>query len=238
MAVRKAGRLAASVAVVALFGAVVTGCNSDDDGGSGSGSGKVKESPTAAATDLSKVPAEVKGGVITVGDPKAKHTVKVYEDPRCPYCKKFEEGGAQALVEPLTAGDVKVQYTIASFLDKNLGGHGSVNAANALRASVDAGKFPQFHAAVFAQQPEESEDGFTSAFLLKIADKVELRDPAFKKAVLNGTHKKWVGTAMKAFEDDGITGTPTVVIDGKKVTDSDALYTEAGFAGELKKAGI
>ena len=241
MAVRKAGRVVASVAAVALLGAVVTACNDDD---SDSGGTKVKESPTtsaskAPAADLAKVPAAVSGGVITVGDPKAKHTVKVYEDPRCPFCKKFEEGGARALVRPVAAGDVKVEYTIASFLDGNLGGSGSVNAANALRAAVDAGKFPQFHAALFAHQPEESEDGFTPAFLLKIADKVGLRDAAFKKAVTNGTHKKWVGTAMRAFEADGITGTPTVVIDGEKVSsEGDALYDEAGFAEELKKAGV
>ncbi|MFD0415682.1 DsbA family protein [Streptomyces sp. NPDC127108] len=193
--------------------------------------------PPVSVERLAKVPTAVKGGVITVGKPGAEHTVKVYEDARCPFCKKFEEGGAQALVGPLAAGDVKVEYTIASFLDRNLGGSGSVNAANALRAAVEAGKFPQFHSALFANQPEESEDAFTPAFLLKIADKVGLRDAAFQKAVTNGTYKSWVGTAMDAFTDDGVTGTPTVVVDGEKAA-SEALYTEAGFRKVLKDAGI
>ncbi|MBM7170070.1 thioredoxin domain-containing protein [Streptomyces sp. G44] len=197
------------------------------------------KAPPAASERLAKVPASVKGGVITVGDPKAGHTVKVYEDSRCPFCKKFEEGGAQALVQPVADGKVRIEYTIASFLDKNLGGSGSVNAANALRASVEAGRFPQFHAAVFANQPdEESDDAYTPAFLLKIAGKVDgLRGAAFDKAVTNGTYEKWVGEAMTAFTDDGIQGTPTVLIDGKKAA-GNSLYEQGAFAEELRAAGI
>ncbi|WJV47891.1 DsbA family protein [Streptomyces flavofungini] len=284
-AVRKAGRVAASVTAVALLGVAVTACDDSDDGGPDwMGAGKKSPSASASASGsesagssggssdgpsggpsegasggpsssssqetvpeakvppvsverLAKVPTAVKGGVITVGKPGAEHTVKVYEDPRCPFCKKFEEGGAQALVGPLAVGDVKVEYTIASFLDRNLGGSGSVNAANALRAAVEAGKFPQFHSALFVNQPEESEDAFTPAFLLKIAEKVGLRDAAFRNAVTNSTYKSWVGTAMKAFQEDGITGTPTVVVDGEKVA-GEALYSEKDFRKVLKDAGI
>ncbi|MFI1678859.1 DsbA family protein [Streptomyces sp. NPDC020607] len=257
MAVHKAGRKAARVAAaVALISVAASACGPGDDDAKGGGRVSEKpaasssdkspdagapeaEAPSAASAQLADVPASVKGGVITVGDPKAKHTVKIYEDPRCPFCKKFEDGGAQALVKPVTDGKVKVEYTIASFLDNNLGGSGSVNAANALRASVEAGKFPQFHAAVFANQAaDESDDAYTPAFLLKIADKVEgLRGGAFDKAVTNGTYKKWVGEAMEAFSADGVKGTPTVFIDGKK-TDSGALYEQAAFAKELKAKGI
>ncbi|MGW7071421.1 DsbA family protein [Streptomyces sp. NPDC054855] len=249
MAVRKAGRIVAAVAATALVAGGAAACGPEDLTGGGddkasasesasTGGPEVKEPP--AGTDaLAGTPATVKGGVITVGDPKAGHTVKLYEDARCPICKKFEETGAQALVKPVAEGKVKVEYTLASFLDKNLGGSGSVNAANALRASVEAGKFPQFHAAVFANQPErETEDAFTPAFLLKIADSVDgLRGAAFDKAVKKGTYKGWVGEAMQAFTDDGMQGTPTVVIDGKKA-ESNSLFDQDAFAQELKASGI
>ncbi|MFE6163846.1 DsbA family protein [Streptomyces sp. NPDC056486] len=255
MAVRKAGRIVAAVAATALLAGGAAACGPDDltGGGddkpsdsasasaadSGSAGGAEAKEPPAGTDALAKTPATVKGGVITVGDPKAGHTVKLYEDARCPICKKFEDSGAQALVKPVAEGKVKVEYTLASFLDNNLGGSGSVNAANALRASVDAGKFPQFHAAVFANQAaEETEDAYTPAFLLKIADKVEgLRGAEFDKAVQKGTYKKWVGEAMQAFTDDGMQGTPTVVIDGKKA-DSQSLFDQDTFAKELKASGI
>lgn len=247
MAVRKAGRIVAAVAATALVAGGAAACGPEDITGGGSDKGSASEpaggpeakEPPAGTDALAKAPASVKGGVITVGDPKAAHTVKLYEDARCPICKKFEESGAQALVEPVAEGKVKVEYTLASFLDKNLGGSGSVNAANAMRASVEAGKFPQFHAAVFANQPEsETEDAYTPAFLLKIADKVDgLRGAEFDKAVQKGTYKKWVGEAMQAFSDDGMQGTPTVVIDGKKA-ESDSLFDQDAFAKELKASGI
>lgn len=250
-AVRKAGRIVAAVAATALVAGGAAACGPEDltgggddkasapASGSASAGGPEAKQPPAGTDALAKTPATVKGGVITVGDPKAGHTVKLYEDARCPICKKFEETGAQALVEPVAEGKVKVEYTLASFLDKNLGGSGSVNAANALRASVEAGKFPQYHAAVFANQPEhETEDAYTPAFLLKIADQVDgLRGAEFDKAVQKGTYKKWVGEAMQAFTDDGMQGTPTVVIDGKKAA-SDSLFDQDAFAKELKAAGI
>ncbi|MEV8020791.1 thioredoxin domain-containing protein [Streptomyces sp. NPDC086554] len=249
MAVRKAGRIAAAVAAAALVAGGAAACGPEDLTGGGGDKGSASESTSAAGPEakeppagtdaLAKAPATVKGGVITVGDPAAAHVVKLYEDPRCPICKKFEETGARALVKPVAEGRVKVEYTLASFLDKNLGGHGSVNAANALRASVEAGKFPQFHAAVFANQPEsETEDAYTAAFLLKIADKVGgLRGAEFDKSVKNVTYKKWVGEAMQAFTDDGMQGTPTVVIDGEKV-EGNVLFDEAAFSKKLKASGI
>ncbi|MEV5607866.1 thioredoxin domain-containing protein [Streptomyces sp. NPDC052225] len=235
---RSAVRGAGAVALVLALGAGVAACSG---GASGDAGAAAEVRAVADPGGLAGLPARVDGAVVTVGDEDAPHTVRVYEDARCPYCKKFEEGGARALVGPVADGDVKVEYTIASFLDKNLGGSGSVNAANALRASVDAGKFPEFHAAVFASQPaDESVDAYTNGFLLKIADKVDgLRSGAFDKAVNDGSYVKWVGDAMRAFRDDGVQGTPTVVIDGKKAGGGeDAMYGQASFAAVLKDAGI
>ncbi|NEB81830.1 thioredoxin domain-containing protein [Streptomyces sp. SID14478] len=237
---RVAVRGVGAVAVAVTLGGVLAACSSG--GTSSQGGGEVTEVHAVDdSASLAGAPVRVDGGVITVGEADAPHTVKVYEDARCPFCKKFEEGGARALVKPVADGDVKVEYTIASFLDKALGGSGSVNAANALRASVDAGRFPEFHAAVFAHQPaDEAVDAYTNGYLLKIAGKVDgLRGAAFDKAVNDGSYEKWVGRAMKSFRDDGVRGTPTVVIDGKKAGgDEDAMYAEAAFAEVLKKAGI
>ncbi|WP_018533494.1 MULTISPECIES: thioredoxin domain-containing protein [unclassified Streptomyces] len=235
--------LTASVAVLGA-GLVLSGCASTNSGQQASlhddgATSAVREVPDAA--DLSGVSAEARGGTIVLGRSDAPHTVKVYEDPRCPYCKDFEQGGARALAGPVREGKVKVEYTIASFLDARLGGSGSANAANALRASVDAGQFPAFHAAVFADQPDdERQDAFTAPYLLKIADKVgKLRGAAFDSAISDGRYTSWVARAMKSFRDDGVQGTPTVRIDGKKADGGEAaLYREASFAEVLRAAGI
>ncbi|MFJ4716404.1 thioredoxin domain-containing protein [Streptomyces sp. NPDC088785] len=231
----KRGAVLTASAVALGAALVLSGCAGAGDGGAAA----VREA--SGTPGLSGVRTEVRGATIVVGRPDAPHTVQVYEDPRCPYCKDFEQGGARALTEPVRAGKVKVEYTIASFLDARLGGSGSVNAANALRSSVDAGRFPAFHAAVFAHQADdERQDVYTAPYLLKIADKVgKLRGPAFDSAVREGRYRAWVADAMTAFRDDGVQGTPTVRVDGGKAGGDEAdLYHAASFAAVLRTAGI
>ncbi|MEV0092311.1 thioredoxin domain-containing protein [Streptomyces sp. NPDC050738] len=236
---RHTGRLVASLAAVSLVGAAAVGCASASGPASDAAPAAFAVQPASDAATLAGLSAQVVGSKIVVGDADAPHTVTVYVDPRCPYCQKFEEGGAQALPGLVAAGKAKVEYQMASFLDARLGGSGSVKAANALRASVEAGtgKFAQFQAALFASQPSEETDGFTDANLLKIADTVPgLNTAAFKKAVQQTTYKDFVEASQKAFAANA-EGTPTVLVDGRAVTD-DALYDAAGFTAYLKAAGL
>ncbi|MFE4862021.1 DsbA family protein [Streptomyces sp. NPDC056670] len=240
MGVRSFRRAAVAAVAAAALGLSAAACSS----GSGSGTSAqaeltAKSSPDAAT--LAKLPAKVEGAEIVVGDPKAPHTVTVYEDPRCPFCKHFEEGGAVAVAQLAAEGKVKVRYTIASFLDRNFGGDSSKRAVNAMRASVERGKFPEFHAAVFASQPkEETDDAFTADNLLKIADQVPgLRGAAFDKAVRENTYKDFVSAAEKAFEDSGVQSSPVVLIDGKKPAgDGRALFDADAFKKVLAEAGV
>ncbi|MDJ0340370.1 thioredoxin domain-containing protein [Streptomyces sp. H10-C2] len=252
--VKAAGVAAVAAAVLAMTAA---GCGSSGSGsGSGSGSDSAASSKAGAgagaaksgsakgaadAATLSQLPARMAadGTSIVVGDAKAPNTVKVYEDPRCPYCKHFEQASGPVLAQLVKDGKVKVEYTIASFLDANFGGSSSVRAANAMRAAVEAGKFAEFHSAVFANQPEEPADGLTDAFLLKIADTVKgLNTTAFQKAVKDETHKDWVTRSEKVFAASGSQGTPTVLVNGKKVTPENAKYDAAAFAKALKGLGV
>ncbi|MFC7309471.1 DsbA family protein [Streptomyces monticola] len=239
MAVRR--RLTRTLTALAAAALLATGAAACGSGGSSGGSDvsaelTVKTSPVART--LAELPAEAVGGKIVVGQEQAPHTVRVFIDPRCPFCAKFETGGGEALAEPVAQGKVKVEYVLASFLDQGLGGRGSQRAVNALRASVDAGKFAEYHAAVYASQPEESVDGYTTENLLKIADKVPgLRGPAFDKAVKDETYKSWVGEAMQAFQDSGQQGTPVVLVDGKQPGNARAMFDKDAFAKVLKDAG-
>ncbi|MEU9197578.1 DsbA family protein [Streptomyces hundungensis] len=228
-------------------GTAAPGINSpgiNGPGGSGSGASARAEpsagtSPDAAA--LAKPPAKVEGAEIVVGDPKAPHTVSVYEDPRCPYCKHFEEGGARAVARLAAEGKVKIRYTIASFLDADPDEGGSKRAVNAMRAAVERRMFPEFHAAVFAGQPEkETDDAFTADDLLRIADKVPgLRGPAFDRAVRENTYQDFVKAAQAAFEDSGVNRSPVVLIDGKESSgDGRAMFDADAFQRVLAESGV
>lgn len=232
----RAGRLVAAVASVALLGGAVVGC------GAGTGEGEavavsevpVRTSPIAA--QLAGLPAAVDGAKIVVGKPDAPRTAQVLVDPKCGYCARFEEAGGESLLKLAVAGQVKIEYLLASFLDQG-GASGSVKAVNALRASADSGKFAEFNAAVFASQPKGK---FTDELLLKIADRVPgLRGAEFDAAVKDQKYKGWVAEAEKGFEATGAQATPMVLVEGKPVGSKDGSLFDAGaFTQALKGAGI
>ncbi|MHB9856948.1 DsbA family protein [Streptomyces sp. YIM S03343] len=183
------------------------------------------------------------GTTITVGDPHATMTVHLYEDPRCPVCKEFESTGAPALEDANLRRDTRTEYTMASFLDDRLGGSGSRKAVNALRAALKEGKFTEYHAVLYAHQPEESEDGFTDTYLLKLAGQVKgLRGPDFDAAVKSMKYRDFVSTSEQAYERAGGSaaphgwGTPTAVINGKRipVDYSGILYDRKRFDAILR----
>lgn len=229
-----AGRLVAAVASVALLGGAVVGCGSREQKAVAVSEVPVRTSPIAGR--LAGLPATVDGAKIVVGKPDAPRTAQVLVDPKCGHCARFEEAGGESLLKLAVAGQVKIEYLLASFLDQG-GASGSVKAVNALRASADAGKFAEFHAAVFASQPEGK---FTDELLLKIADRVPgLRGAEFDAAVKERKYEGWVAEAEKGFEATGARATPMVLVEGKPVGSRDGSLFDAGaFARALKGAGI
>ncbi|MGW7383875.1 DsbA family protein [Streptomyces sp. NPDC054794] len=185
------------------------------------------------------------GTTITVGDPEASLTVHLYEDPRCPYCGEFETtGGAPELRDATVQRKARTQYTLASFLDDRLGGTGSKKAVNALRAALAEGKFAEYHAVLYANQPAESVDGYTDASLLKLARQVEgLRSPAFDAAVKSMKYRSFVAASQRAYEQAGGAkepdgpGTPTAVINDVRIPlkYNGMLYDRTFFSGLLQR---
>ncbi|RKE17835.1 thioredoxin domain-containing protein [Streptomyces sp. TLI_171] len=175
---------------------------------------------TAAVTPANTTGTD--GTVITYGKADAPHTLAVYEDFRCPVCQAFETSAGQTVQQLADQGQYKIEYHLATFLDNNLGGSGSKTALNAAGAALNEGvdKFKQFHDVLYANQPAESEDGFGDVnHLLDLAEKVPgLKTEAFTKAVTEGAYKGWASKVSTAFNKSGVSGTPTVKLDGKQLS--------------------
>ncbi|MGW8362905.1 DsbA family protein [Streptomyces wedmorensis] len=160
------------------------------------------------------------GTTIVVGNPTARTKVEVYEDPRCPVVEEYERTGATGLHKLLLAGEVKAEYTFASFKDIRLGGDGSKRAVNALRAALEKEKFVEYHAVLFANQADvESSGGFTTERLLTLAEEVPgLRDESFDQAVRTMKYRSFATASEQAYEQTGDDpvgpGTPTIVVNG------------------------
>ncbi|WP_457030623.1 thioredoxin domain-containing protein [Kitasatospora sp. P5_F3] len=203
-----------SVAVLALVGGVAFAVS----GNSGDGA-----ADSAAAGPL-VVPANVSGAdgtLVTYGKADAPHTLKVYEDFRCPVCEQLESSAGKTMQQLADDGTYKIEYQLATFLDKNLGGKGSKTALNAAGAALNEGvdKFKAFHDVLYANQPDERKDGFGDVnTILDLAGQVPgLKTDAFVKAVKEGTYLPWAAKVSTAFDNSGVSGTPTVQLDGKQL---------------------
>ncbi|MEU2064397.1 thioredoxin domain-containing protein [Streptomyces sp. NPDC013455] len=244
--IRRALTTAVAVAVTAVTAAGCGGGNRSSDGEPDAEKGR----PTATAqvtgdyAGLEDVPERLAadGTAIVVGDPKAPLVVRLYEDPRCPVCEEFEtDGGGPVLHKAAVRRQVRIEYTLASFLDDRVGGSGSEKAVNALRAALDAGKFAEYHQMLYAHQPEESVDGFTDAYLLKLAGRIDgLRGPAFDSAVKTMKYRSFVTASERAYEraggkeDPRGPGTPTMDIDGVRIpAEYNGLFFDGEVFGEL-----
>ncbi|MGY1582444.1 thioredoxin domain-containing protein [Streptomyces sp. MN13] len=175
--------------------------------------------------------------VIPVGESGAKSTLTVWEDFRCPACKSFETTYRQTVHELTDAGQLKVDYRLATIIDGNMGGSGSRTAANAAACAQDAGKFVAYHDVLFDNQPPETDDAFAKTDkLIELAGKVDgLDTPAFRKCVEDGTHDGWVDKSAQAFSNGGFRGTPTVLLNGKNIFD-DQTMTPAKLKQQVQQA--
>ncbi|WP_221356452.1 DsbA family protein [Streptomyces beigongshangae] len=174
---------------------------------------------------------------IPVGEESAKSTLTVWEDFRCPACKGFEDGYRSVIHELTAAGQLRTEYHLATLIDGNMGGSGSLHAANAAACAQDAGKFPAYHDVLFQNQPAETDDAYArNSRLIELAGKVGgLATGTFEKCVEDGTHNSWVAKSHKAFQGGGFSGTPTVLLNGKNIYE-DRTMTPAKLKQLVRRA--
>ncbi|MBT2444616.1 thioredoxin domain-containing protein [Streptomyces sp. ISL-36] len=206
--------LIVSAAVVGVLGlAAVVGVIAANSGDKDSGSDKAGPvvAPTGAIGD--DKPA------IPTGRPDAPSTLTIWEDFRCPACASFENAFRDTIHELEASGALKSEYHLATLIDGNMGGSGSLRAANAAACAQDAGKFTPYHDVLYINQPQETDDAFAkNAKLLELAGKVPgLDTPAFRSCVEGGTHDSWVAKSHAAFRSGDFRGTPSVLLNGESI---------------------
>lgn len=211
---RRRRTLIVSTAVVGVLAlAAVVGVIAANSGGKGS---KNKASGPAVA------PSGATGKdslAIQAGADDAPSTLTIWEDFRCPVCAQFENAFRDTIHQLEQSGQLKVEYHLATLIDGNLGGSGSLKAANAAACAQDAGKFSAYHDILYRSQPQEADDAFgDNSKLIDLSKKVDgLDTPAFRSCVEDGTHDSWVRKSDTAFQKGGFQGTPTALLNGESI---------------------
>ncbi len=162
------------------------------------------------------VPAAAQGEALVIGEGKGAPKVVVWEDFLCPYCREFEDASRSMLHDKAAKGDVVVEYRPFHLLQDDY----STRALNVWGAVLQEGTPQQalrLHDLLFENQPyEAANDKPGTDELVDLAKEAGVKDQAVLDAAAQ-EQPDFVRTATQAARDAGVTGTPTVTVDGKKV---------------------
>jgi protein-disulfide isomerase len=167
----------------------------------------------------------VDGTVIAVGSADAPVTVDLYEDFQCPNCKAFEDATGSTLAGLVADGTVQARYHGMAFLDTSANNQYSTRALNAaavVLATAGPDAFQAFHDLLYAHQPAEGGSGLTDDQLVQYATQAGATGTTVEKDIRDLTYGDWVRQSTDQASKDGVTSTPTVLVDGKKLADLSA----------------
>ena len=151
----------------------------------------------------------------------------VFQDYECVHCADFEKENAELLKKYVDAGKLDVEDRNLNFLDKATPDQYSSRAANAaylVAEQVSADQFLEYSQEVFTHQ---GTGGLSNQELAEIAGKHGASVTA--EAIDENTYRPMVDVATRESVTNGVAGTPTMFVDGKR-------YEEGAFEDMLKKA--
>jgi protein-disulfide isomerase len=167
-------------------------------------------------------PADIPSDGRTLGNANAPVTLDVWVDYQCPACRVFETENRPRLIdEYVRPGKVKIVYHDLLVIDSTTGGHESADAANAAWCAADWGKFATFQDWLWANQGTEGGGAFTLDRLLEIGRRAGLNMTTFQPCVEGGAHAADVQAESAQAAADGVSATPTVLVNGQAAASND-----------------
>ncbi|MDQ0893068.1 DsbA family protein [Agromyces ramosus] len=187
---------------------------------------------TITAVETPAIPA---GGTPTNTVPDDSGTVAnivTYVDYLCPFCGQFETTNSESMRTMVESGAATLEiHPVAILTNKSAGTQYSLRAANAAacvaESSPDA--FFDFNALLFENQPEEGSTGLTNDELKGFVEQSGASSlSSIDKCIDDTQFKGWVQAATnRALTEkvpnsdlESITGTPTVLVNGKQYVGS------------------
>ena len=185
------------------------------------------EPATVDAASLGDAPKTPPAEVVAPGaEAEAGKPVKVvlYVDFICPVCKNFETQYNDQLTSLRNDGKITVEYRPLGFLDSRSTTNYSSRAANAAAcvANTAPEKYADYFNALYARQPAEGSAGLSDNDLKKMASDMGVD---INSCVDDKTYRPFVKFTTKEASAIGVTGTPTVFVDGKQWGKGDSAQT-------------
>ncbi|MFB6185208.1 MAG: DsbA family protein [Haloarculaceae archaeon] len=187
----------------ALAASAAAGCLGGGNGGGG-GTDAKQQLPTPVA-----------------GDPDADVTVTVFEDFRCPHCRQYNlQELPDVWSEYVDPGLVRYEHRDFPVVNDT-----SWTAANAARSVQNLGtvaKFWTYAKLLFANQSKLGPDAYAA-----LGNEVDVDGKKVRSAANNRAYDPTIRYDRQTGRDQDVRATPTILVDGTKVTDADGNLTHS-----------
>lgn len=226
------GTVVALVAIIAVVAGVIIADQSNRSTDSASSSSSVP----ANAEGMGKGFVANEGVTLVEGAP----TLEIYEDFRCPHCHNAYAIFNDTVTELAEAGKIQLVYHFKTVIDSNSGGDASLKAASSAMCAADAGKFDEYHNAIFSgivnaggQQPSWGKDFFSAKAEEVGITGAELE--TFETCVNGGTYDAYIRSTEQQSIRDGVNGTPVYKLNGTTL-DLGAVNSPAALLAAVEAA--
>ena len=153
-----------------------------------------------------------------MGDPNAKVKIEIFEDYTCSACKVYSESvEPQVIKEIVDAGLAYYVFYQFPFLDDGSSDKNSDRSANAALCAADQNRFWEYKSMLFANQNGVVGE-FSDKRLNAFAEHLGLDMGQFEACYDEGRFKSQINEEISLGRNRGITGTPTVFVNGVDVS--------------------
>jgi protein-disulfide isomerase len=162
------------------------------------------------SSDTGNTTAEKPADRTAIGDVNAPVLVETYEDFICPHCADFTEELGPVIMELVNDGTVRWDYKY-----RVIGGADSLTANMAAECAADQGKFWEYHEELFRRIKQNGKIAVFPDSLKKQAADMGLNTREFNDCLDSKKHLDEIKQIDKEAAARGVTGTPTIFINGQ-----------------------
>ena len=180
------------------------------------------QQPTVPSQPTGPVNIKLAGNVPYLGSGSAKVTVVEFADYECPFCERWYTTVMPDLKSKyIDTGKIKFVYQDFAFL-----GPDSNTLAEGSHCAADQNKFWQYHDYIFSHQGQENSGWGTPDKVKALAAAMGgLNLNQFNQCLDSGKYKQEVLNETSAGKTYGVSGTPTVFINGTAIVGAQPAST-------------
>jgi protein-disulfide isomerase len=149
------------------------------------------------------------------GLPSARVLVEMYGDYQCPYCHQFHAEVGQTIASLVSKGTVRFAFHPYAFI-----GPESIAAASAAECAGDEGRYFPMLEQLYNHTFPENSGGLTTAELIALARAAGVTGNSTLHCIRSATYSAWVQKVTDEASARGVSGTPTIFVNGVQDTDT------------------